>query len=190
MAWLLSVICSERLPVFKSTGFYLTREHWYSCKKKKKLKTSTCKYNFQFILTQTIKWLIENALGSASHFDTRWVLQKRTILSLCHYKPWHSISLVAFSLLVSFCKTHLPTTFWVTLLHIAFGLFFFLCLLLSRHPPPPPPRTHPPPRRWRPGTAGTQTPGRSCCSLPRWTPSHPCLRPCTSGGRLYGGTWR
>ena len=30
---------------------------------------------------------------------------------------------------------------------------------------PPPPRSRPPPPRWRPGTAGTRSPGRSC-----WTP--------------------
>ena len=25
---------------------------------------------------------------------------------------------------------------------------------------------------------------------PRWTPSHPCPRQCTSGGRLFVGTWQ
>jgi len=35
------------------------------------------------------------------------------------------------------------------------------------HHPLPPHQTRPPPQLWHPGTAGTQTPSRSCCSRPR-----------------------
>ncbi len=37
---------------------------------------------------------------------------------------------------------------------------------IRRSPLRPPPQILPP-LRWRPGTAGTRTPGRSCCSRPR-----------------------
>lgn len=55
--------------------------------------------------------------------------------------------------------------------------------------PPPPPWTRNPPGPWLPSTAGTRTPGRSCCSRPQWTPTCPCPSPCTSAGRPCAGTW-
>jgi len=63
-----------------------------------------------------------------------------------------------------------------------------LGLIMQIQPLLPPHQTLPPPRLLHPGTAGTLTPSHSCWILPQWTPSRPCPRQCTNGGKPYAGT--